>query len=683
MKVRRVASLTMLLTMLLYAMLLCGMVLPTNQARAATPEVISALISQDQFVAGTEGSLINLSLTLSGRDPASTSTTNLVITSYRPVRSRQEVRDAVDGKLPSTIDTVIVDVSNLRNIETGRVDVAVPIEIGVRTKEALQMSASGLYPVSIGLQENKTVTSQVVTFVERLAQDLVAPLPTENLNLALTGLLDAPVTLQPDTTTSVDEISRASIIDLLATLEGSPSLPLSIAIRPELIEALGRSTEEDAALLARLQAVTSLHLVPSTYVDVLPDRLVATDRAQVFTDQLRLGEDVLESGLPNRPVERDSWIQSSALFSGGAQLLRNLGLRTVVLLGESQRTTAGGIALFAESTRLVELSLANRDRMTAGLADINLSSALTRGSNEPKGGAYLVAQQILAELKMLRFELVDRDETTTGRGVILATDTGELPSNALVTALTSTLASQPDISFVPLDELLNSMTVSVMDGLPVSIDLPATEAFDDPSDASITEFANRVAGYATMLPDGDERPVLWQKVVNVLPSRTLTSAQIDAYIVAVDTQLAALGASIVSPTATTFTLGGRDSSIRLSLRNDNATDLIVRIRLSSAKLTLPNDEQVLSLPAGTTTSVEIPVTAKSNGRFPVYLQLLTPAGDIPIGPPAVFTARVNALAGLGQLFSGIGLLLLLSWWIHHLRREHQRKQIQSTDSPVT
>lgn len=683
MKVRRVASLTMLLTMLLYAMLLCGMVLPTNHARAATPEVISALISQDQFVAGTEGSLINLSLTLSGRDPASTSTTNLVITSYRPVRSRQEVRDAVDGKLPSTIDTVIVDVSNLRNIETGRVDVAVPIEIGVRTKEALQMSASGLYPISIGLQENKTVTSQVVTFVERLAQDLAAPLPTENLNLSLTGLLDAPVSLQPDTTTSIDEKSRASIVDLLTTLEGSPSLPISIAIRPELIEALGRSTDEDAALLARLQAVTSLHLVPSTYVDVLPDRLVATDRAQVFTDQLRLGEDVLTSGLPTRPVERDSWIQPSALFSGGAQLLRNLGLRTVVLLGESQRTTAGGISLFAESTRLVELSLANRDRMTAGLADINLSNALTRGSNEPKGGAYLVAQQILAELKMLRFELVDRNETTTGRGVILATDTGELPSNALVTALTSTLASQPDISFVPLDELLNSMTVSVMDGLPVSIDLPATEAFDDPSDASITEFANRVAGYATMLPDGDERPVLWQKVVNVLPSRTLTSAQMDAYIVAVDTQLAALGASIVSPTATTFTLGGRDSSIRLSLRNDNATDLIVRIRLSSAKLTLPNDEQVLSLPAGTTTSVEIPVTAKSNGRFPVYLQLLTPAGDIPIGPPAVFTARVNALAGLGQLFSGIGLLLLLSWWIHHLRREHQRKQLLPTDSPVT
>jgi hypothetical protein len=148
----------------------------------------------------------------------------------------------------------------------------------------------------------------------------------------------------------------------------------------------------------------------------------------------------------------------------------------------------------------------------------------------------------------------------------------------------------------------------------------------------------------------------------------------------VDTQLAAIGGSIVTPTTTTFTLGGRDSSIRLSLRNDNETDLLIRVHLTSSKLTLPADDQVVTLPAGTSTLVEIPVTAKSNGRFPVTLQLFTPLGDITVGSPAKFSARVNALAGLGQLFTGIALLLLLSWWIHHLRREHQRRQSESDDS---
>ena len=655
-------------------------IIPMQVAQAATPEIISSLISQDQYVAGVENSLIRFSIALSGRDPESTASTKLVITSYRPVDTRQEVRDASSGNLPSTVDTVIVDVSDLRDAATGRVDVAIPIEMGVRTKDALQMSATGLYPVSIGLQEDKSVTSQIVTFVERLPQDVTSPLPRENLQIALAGTLNSSVSLQPDGTTVVSDETRSIVTDTISALEALPNTPISLSIRPELIDALNNSSDEDIALLSRLQASTSLQLLPSTYVDVHPDELVAQQRSDVFTTQLRLGEDVLAAGLPGKSVNRDAWLQTTTLLSEGAQLLRNLGIRTAVLLADSQKTTANGISLFAEPTRLVELKLSNSDRMVAALADIHLSEAITRGSREPVGGAYLVAQQILAELKTARSEIIDREETMFGRGLILATDSGELPSLALMTALVSTVASQPDMGFVALDDLLGTMTVSVMDGLPISFELPVADVPKTQADTSLSEFAARVNGFSTMLPDGDERPKLWRRIVNILPASDLTPSQANAYIYAVDTELAAIGGSIVTPSTTTFTLGGRDSSIRLSLRNDNQTDLLVRVHLTSSKLTLPTDDQVVTLPAGTTTLVEIPVTAKSNGRFPVTLQLFTPLGDITVGSPAKFSARVNALAGLGQLFTGIALLLLLSWWIHHLRREHQRRQFDSDDS---
>ena len=655
-------------------------IIPMQVAQAATPEIISSLISQDQYVAGVENSLIRFSIALSGRDPESTASTKLVITSYRPVDTRQEVRDASSGNLPSTVDTVIVDVSDLRDAATGRVDVAIPIEMGVRTKDALQMSATGLYPVSIGLQEDKSVTSQIVTFVERLPQDVTSPLPRENLQIALAGTLNSSVSLQPDGTTVVSDETRSIVTDTISALEALPNTPISLSIRPELIDALNNSSDEDIALLSRLQASTSLQLLPSTYVDVHPDELVAQQRSDVFTTQLRLGEDVLAAGLPGKSVNRDAWLQTTTLLSEGAQLLRNLGIRTAVLLADSQKTTANGISLFAEPTRLVELKLSNSDRMVAAFADIHLSEAITRGSREPVGGAYLVAQQILAELKTARSEIIDREETMFGRGLILATDSGELPSLALMTALVSTVASQPDMGFVALDDLLGTMTVSVMDGLPISFELPVAGVPKTQADTSLSEFAARVNGFSTMLPDGDERPKLWRRIVNVLPASDLTQSQANAYIYAVDTELAAIGGSIVTPSTTTFTLGGRDSSIRLSLRNDNQTDLLVRVNLTSSKLTLPTDDQVVTLPAGTTTLVEIPVTAKSNGRFPVTLQLFTPLGDITVGSPAKFSARVNALAGLGQLFTGIALLLLLSWWIHHLRREHQRRQFDSDDS---
>jgi hypothetical protein len=655
-------------------------IIPIQVAQAATPEIISSLISQDQYVAGVENSLIRFSVALSGRDPESTASTKLVITSYKPVDTRQEVRDASSGNLPSTVDTVIVDVSELRDAATGRVDVEIPIEMGVRTKDALQMSATGVYPVSIGLQEGKSVTSQIITFVERLPQDVTSPLPSENLQIALVGTLDSSVSLQPDGSTLVSNDTRSVVTETISTLEALPDTPISLSIRPELVDALNNSSDEDIALLSRLQVSTSLDLLPSTYVDVHPDELVAKQSSDVFTTQLRLGEDVLAAGLPAKSVNRDAWLQTTTLLSDGAQLLRNLGIRTAVLLANSQKTTANGISLFAEPTRLVELKLSNSDRMAAAFADIHLSEAITRGSREPVGGAYLVAQQILAEMKTARSEITNREETMNGRGLILATDSGELPSQALMTALVSTVASQPDMGFVALEELLGSMTVSVMDGLPVSIELPVADVPKTPADTSLSEFTARVNGFSTMLPDGDERPKLWRRFVNVLPASDLTQSQAQAYINAVDTELAAIGGSIVTPSTTTFTLGGRDSSIRLSLRNDNETDLIVRVNLTSSKLTLPADDQVVTLPAGTTTLVEIPVTAKSNGRFPVTLQLFTPLGDITVGSPAKFSARVNALAGLGQLFTGIALLLLLSWWIHHLRREHRRRQIDSDDS---
>jgi len=656
-----------------------GIVLPSQVTQAVTPEIISSLISQDQYVAGVEDSLIHFSIALSGRDPASTASTKLVITSYKPVHTRQEVRDASSGKLPSTVDTVIIDLGDVRDAATGRVDVAIPIEIGVRTKDALQMSATGVYPVSIGLQEDKSVTSQIVTFVERLAQDVTSPLPSENLQIALVGTLNSPVSLQPNGTTLVSDETRSIVAEVASTLEALPDTPISLSIRPELVDALSNSSDEDNALLARLQASTSLQLLPSTYVDVQPDELFAKQRTDIFTTQLRLGEDVMATDFPAQSVNRDAWIQTSTLFGGGALLLRDLGLRTAVLLANAQKTTANGVSVFVEPTRLVQLTLSNSDRMTAALADFNLSEALTRGSNEPTGGAYLVAQQILAELKIARSEIVNREETMNGRGFILATDSGELPSQALMTALVSTVASQPDMGFVALNELLGSMTVSVMDGLPVSIELQNIEDVS-PTTTMLNDFASRVEGFSTMLPDNDERPAQWRQVVNVLPASNLTPIQTKAYIDAVDAQLAAIGGSVVTPTSTTFTLGGRDSSIRLSLRNDNETNLLVRVHLTSSKLILPTDDQVVTLPAGTTTLVEIPVTAKSNGRFPVTLQLFTPLGDITVGSPAVFSARVNALAGLGQLFTGIAVLLLLSWWIHHLRREHQRRQFQNDET---
>ena len=642
----------------------------TMPANAASNRSINSVISQDQFVSGNEGSIFNVSLSLSGSDAESGEPTEIVVTSYQPVKTRQDVRDAVNDLLPQIIDTVVVDISSLWDPITGRVNLAIPIEINTRTTNALQMSATGLYPITIGLQQGKTVVSQFVTFVERLGAKLTMPNTQDDLRVALIGSLDGDVTRQSDSSTLISNNDRVSVAQTIASLEDLSTTPITLAIRPEFIEGLDRSTLEDGDLLVRLQSTQSLTILSNTYVDV--NQALADQSETIFTEQLRLGEDTLRRLLPTYKATRDIWFQQTPLFGGGAQMLRNLGARNIVMLREASQETKGA-DVDRPPTGLVELQLPDGGVIDAAFVDIKLSAALTRGSQNPRGGAYLVAQQILAELKMLRSELNADDFSTSDHGVLLSTDSGALPSTAMLTALRATLQANSAITFVPLGDLLSTMTHEVKDGSRLTLDLAQDADVPSISQQLFTQTQERVDAYTSMLAPGDAQVTQWKELLSVMPARTLSSTQRQSYVDAIWLQTFLLGEAISTPTSTTFTLGGRESSLRISLRNDNDYDVRVRVRLTSSKLAFNAAEQVVLLPAGMTTSIEVPVVAKSNGSFPVSLQLFSPSGDVAVGRSITLTARVNALAGLGQLVTGLALLLLIIWWVFHLRRASRRK----------
>ncbi|MFM7872491.1 MAG: DUF6049 family protein, partial [Actinomycetota bacterium] len=214
-------------------------------------------------------------------------------------------------------------------------------------------------------------------------------------------------------------------------------------------------------------------------------------------------------------------------------------------------------------------------------------------------------------------------------------------------------------------------------GRPVVIDLLRSDRLPDPSTVQqLSDLTATVDAFSSMLPSGDFRPRRWRRLLDVFPHRGFTADQRQAYAATIADETRQLSEGVLPPAATTFTLGGRDAPLRFSVRNDGDTDVRVLIRLTSAKLTLPEGDKVVSIPARSATAVDIPVVARSNGRFPVSLQLLTPDGGVQIGPVVTLTARVNALAGLGQLVTGIAVLLLLSWWISHFRRQHRQRRTQ-------
>lgn len=649
----------------------------SHRTHAGPPsEATLQLISQMHFVPGDEGSLFRLSFTVDRSSAAPVQVPSfLLVSSHRPVDTRKEVRETIEGDTPRIVDTVRVDLTDRFGVTGGPIDILIGTEISSRTRDLLQFPDAGLYPLTVSWEEDGVVTSSLITFIERLPAGSFTPSAREGLPVALIGSISSTITLQPNSTTVITDEDRQAIRDLLSIVETLPEVPVTIAIRPELIEALDRSTAEDADLLARLQTSSSLRVLSNTFVDIDPSESSAFDTASIYRRQLLLGEDVITSLLPTHINPRLTWFQNRQLTNGGGILLAELGLRNIVLGLQAQQRTADGAALLADSTRKIELRLTDESSVTAGLVDPYLSGALTRGSRSQLDNPALVAQHIMADLKALLLELDERNDSLAGRGVLLSTNDGSLPSPDMVTALLRVMADDPRLSVTSVENLMTTMSVSLVDGRPVVVELEPLETLPATNVATeIEELTATVTAYSSMLPQGDLRPRLWRRLLDIFPHRSFSQEERTQYASVIRNETAELAAAVVPPMATTFTLGGRDSPIRFSVRNDGDTDLRVRIRLTSAKLSLPEGEKIVVVPAQASTAVDMPVIARSNGQFPVTLQMFTPEGDLPISPISTLTARVNALAGLGQLVTGIALLLLLSWWASHFRRQHHRRR---------
>ena len=647
-----------------------------GDAPAAEPS-IGVLVSQDQYVAGIEGSILHA--TVSVRDLPTDDGASIAITSYRPVKTRAAVRDAIAGKLPSVVDTVVLPGSAIPRDDSGYLELSVPIEIGVRSRANLQMSAVGLYPITIGILVDKTVVDQIVTFVDRLPEQTSTPTQTEPLQVAVVTGLDGPIARQPDFTSTIDVTALATSTNMVTAIEDLDMAPLTVSASPQWIDALAQDEIDGVPLLDRLGALQSIQLVSRPYVNVDPDQLVSTDSSDVFLAQLRRGEDALRSAIPNQDVRRETFLAQFGLSRNAATLVRDLGFRGVVLTPATQAATAEGASFLTDPSRLVRLAFGS-GTIDAALADPFLATTMSGGSL-PGADAYLAAQHLGAELKALRTEVVARGESTSGRTVVLTTLDGSLPSPEFLTSLFTTMSTEPDIVLVTLDDAMTSTDLnSTADG-PIVLELTNTTPSASTNWTDLERnLRARIDSFAAVLPTGDVRIDMWHGLLEVIPEYSMSDDRRSEYIEAVRVAMNEIAQSISLPSSTTFTLGGRDSSIRVTLRNDSDADLTVQIRLTSSKLRFPVRNDPVVLPAGTTTAVEVSVEARSNGRFPVVMQLFTPDGSEALGPAVTFTARVNALAGLGQLVTGIALLLLISWWVHHLRSERRRRSAAVDDT---
>ena len=360
----------------------------TPAAAQDAPGLELRLVSQPMTVA-PNGDLAVV-LAVDGQLPAEA---EFVVTTYQMTPTRESVRAAVEQNGGIANDLLRYPVAALPRDDDGNIILTIGTETDPGDANRIRLSNPGLYPVSIDIRiGDGSPVASLVTFVERTGETI-----SETIGTAAVLTFDAAPSLQATGLLQIPPEVRPRLDSLIALLEQSP-VPLSISLRPEVLDSLSQSGDPaDTERLARLDAaIGDRHeLLAAPYISMNPGTSVAAGLQETFTEQLRLGEDELGEVLPSAALERSTWAVESGIDLGGVAFLRNLGVRRLVIDDKAMASTVerpGMLAGVRSSTNEV---------LPALVADATFEAALTSGGGPDP---VLTAHQLVAELIALGIE---------------------------------------------------------------------------------------------------------------------------------------------------------------------------------------------------------------------------------------------------------------------------------------
>jgi hypothetical protein len=608
------------------------------------------------------------------------------VSNYPPLTDPDDVEPLVGSDVDPTdfddlagdaVDGVAFDARPLL-VRNDDGSVSVTLDIGTDVVDSiethLKMDRPGLYPLRVQLllgdRTERNVVATAGTVVQRLGgPDDAGATTVPPIDLALVTVTPAapPGADDPTLTQAATQFDQA--VDFAAAVD----VPVTLEVPPDLVAEVAATTTGSERLTSSL-VDDELIAMPLLPLDV--SSAVAADRADAYTRLVRAGEDVLSDALPGIPTRRDVWVTVDPLSAGGAQHLRDLGTRFVVM----------GADLYAETIsddppptdRFVEAELPDGGTLPFLVVDA-LSEELTPAAAERILRTSTSTEWGVETLATMLVEQADEDAAAASgelmapprRSRVLTTPDFTSPDPRLVQALSDLVATTTSVRFTPASALVGVTDVALDDGQPIVVQLPdvagpSLEARIELLDAA----ALGLASAASMLPPDDPRPAQWSSQLDNLISTGYTDADVQAATAALLAEADALKQAVELPDPFAFTLTGRSGAIEVRIANTSDDPLDVVVGFEASKVDFPDGDQRVTLRPQDETSVIVPVEAEANGTSSINLVVSTPAGE-PLGEPVTLTARVTALTGLGQVLTGGLVLVLLTWWFTHWRNRRR------------
>ena len=625
-------------------------------------------------------------------DPASEADPSIITTVRVGVHPAIETRvgaavlrtgPVIPSALGEAMDTVEVEVSRYAEVDpdTGerRLRVTTPMRVsgdkGPTRAAILETPGPGLYPITVSLLRDGELLAAHLTMIEYSpsvgATDWLGP-------LGISVLASIP---EPDPTTITSAlVSTRNQIDLLGLLAERTELPLTIAIPPSLAN---RVAEGDpglgttAPLLPGLLAGDELVALPQLRID--PAAAAAADLEEFFARQLSLGAEQLGQAFPDSTVRRTVWFAGSSVSSGrvtseAATVLRDLGAQLVVVDYEDYSSWEGSIAGLTDPTLLTRIPHTDgTDGRVAVIDPVNIEL-------EPSSAALGIsavdrAVRVLAEIYAIRHQ-----QGPANRSMVLSGLGFGVPDAEVVAVIERLASADRAVEFRPLSASVLTTDIQRIGDDEVWVRWPGAPEVDlRPRVAAVDSARARIADIAPMLPENDPRSDAWVSRLEGSYSSFVTPAEAAAIAASVAAELDAIIASIALPETPIFNLTGDDTPLPVTIENTGDTPLEVIVQLVSSRLEVPAGQRVVLEPGATTLRIE--VSAIGTGTFPILVEILSPTGTR-LGPEVTLTARSNSVTGLGRSVAVGLVLVLLSWWLSHLRRARSERVALRLDASV-
>lgn len=665
---------------------------------AAAAKVQGQLVLESQtpaFVANQSG--ITLGLDVSSALPASA--LSIEVTLYSMVQARYTLHETLSGSLPNLLTplgnpgVIPLDLKSLGWVSGRTVAVRLPVlapdlpgdatskadagtnGVILSVENCLPPDCGGVYPLQVSL------LAQGVTPVASFTTDVILTPPSEvagthPLRFSWVLPLGASPAIAPSGAPEVDITDIDEIETLNTVLGEAPNASVSLDVFPQFVESLDELNGPVAqAALVALRTLTGsggqADVLPSTFAPVDPDALVSSHLSSDVTAQLARSRQILS---PSLEFEAHEFAAERPIGSAALALLEHAGITRLIVPSSGAQPLNSTFSQWTPTTPFI----IPRSGVEAIASDPGLEQDLAS-----KASPALSAQQMLADLSIVYF-----DNTGAEQGLAVESPIGSTPSEAFEKALLTGLSESSVVRAVTLAGIFDNVTPG---SSPTSPDQRSLRSPNTPPGAIIPIDAIRtarqsLAALTSMLPatrPSRSRPPL-SDLILMAEQAGATLPQRLSYLDTIDRQAGSLAGLVSLPYSRTITMTSLRAKIPISIVSSARVPLLAELTAASPDLGFPKGHTWFVKLYPRTNVVEIQLTARTTGNFPLQLALTTRTGYL-VSSGTMYI-RSTAISGVAVALSIGAAAFLVIWWSRSIltkrRKRHKLRGAELAASAV-